>query len=267
LLVPYLLWNLLLIVFYAIVQAIPAFSSYFTGANKRIADYVFEDYILAFWDKGEGILNNATPVLQPFWYIRNLILLSILSPIIYLVAKNLTRFIVIPLLAGWWCLTPYLAFCEISVLFFLLGATSALRQWDFLHSEVRMQFCVCATLCLMDYLAHVVVPIGGWLLMIHRAFLLSAVFFSFIFVTRVSAFLRRPMTWGLQYSFFIYACHYPIVIILCKSAMNFIHTDSLGWQLIVYVSIIVISVAMCIGIYHLLQKKCPKVLNILTGSR
>ena len=84
LIVPYLLWNALILALYFGVEQIPALSKYFSGVNPPVSGYSFVNFLQAFWDSGEWRGGNGTPILHQFWYIRNLILLALLSPAIRL---------------------------------------------------------------------------------------------------------------------------------------------------------------------------------------
>lgn len=92
LIVPYLLWNALILALYFGVEQIPALSKYFSGVNPPVSEYSFVNFLQAFWDSGEWRGGNGTPILHQFWYIRNLILLALLSPAIRLFVRGF----------GWW---------------------------------------------------------------------------------------------------------------------------------------------------------------------
>ena len=84
LLIPYLLWNALLLALYIIAY----WAGYPQDINgKNIAEYTLFDYIRAFWDRGSYDNGNFVPILCPLWYIRNLLIMSILSPIFYYIIK------------------------------------------------------------------------------------------------------------------------------------------------------------------------------------
>ena len=118
LLIPYLLWNALLLGLY-IITFIIGYPQDINGIN--IANYTFIDYLRAFWDRGSYDNGNFVPILCPFWYIRNLIIMSILSPLFYYIIKYV-REVFLMAVAIWWLFTPHNAFISQTILFFCLGA-------------------------------------------------------------------------------------------------------------------------------------------------
>lgn len=80
LLIPYLFWNSTPILYYLLGRFLGLGSQYGIG-------FGFIDYIKPFWDNysphlnGEGIASY--PICTPFWYIRDLMVTVLLSPIIY----------------------------------------------------------------------------------------------------------------------------------------------------------------------------------------
>ena len=95
LLIPYLFFNGLILCIYL--------CSMFMGnsvmiVGKDLADYSLIDYMRAFWDRGVWDHGNGSPVLCPLWYIRNLMIMVILSPFIYYVIRY-TR-LLFPLVFG-----------------------------------------------------------------------------------------------------------------------------------------------------------------------
>ena len=147
LIVPYLLWNALILALYFGVEQIPALSKYFSGVNPPVSEYSFVNFLQAFWDSGEWRGGNGTPILHQFWYIRNLILLALLSPAIRLFVRGFGWWGAAALW-GVWLATPGQAFLIESLAFFTAGACFSLRHTDFLSMFSRF-----ATTTLLLYIA------------------------------------------------------------------------------------------------------------------
>lgn len=81
LLCPYLLWNFLYIIWVE-CRKLSILSSIFPNADTSNHDFVY--YLQCFW-----ALDNDMPLLYSMWYVRNLIILAILSPILYFLIKRL----------------------------------------------------------------------------------------------------------------------------------------------------------------------------------
>ena len=80
LLIPYLFWNFTIILYYLLGRMLGLGSEYGSG-------FGFIDWLKPFWNNypvetnGEGIASY--PICVPFWYIRDLMVTVLLSPIIY----------------------------------------------------------------------------------------------------------------------------------------------------------------------------------------
>lgn len=83
LLLPYLFWNASLILIYLIAQQTPGLSGLFSGRSTPVLAYGWRDLLDAF-----GI-TSYRPVSLQFWFVRDLIVASVLAPVIaFLVRKT-----------------------------------------------------------------------------------------------------------------------------------------------------------------------------------
>lgn len=89
LLIPYVVWNLLIVLLYLAVQlVVPELLS---GHNKPVADYSATDWLWAFWDT--SMINSqafeSMPINYPLWFVRDLMVTVLFTPLIYLLIKKL----------------------------------------------------------------------------------------------------------------------------------------------------------------------------------
>lgn len=99
-LVPYLFWNALVIGFFFLAQT--CFASLLSGENKLIADYSIKDWLEAFWARPYPVEHpNYRPIAFQFWFIRDLMVVMVFSPAIYVLVKYLRSFGVFALGAMW----------------------------------------------------------------------------------------------------------------------------------------------------------------------
>ena len=144
LLIPYLLWNAILLTVYLLAYA----AGYPQDINyKSIANYGIVDYVRLFWDRGSYDDGNFVPLLCPFWYIRNLLIMCLLSPIFYYIIRYAREFFLF-IVAVWWMLTYHNAFIPQSILFFSIGAYFSIHDVNPLKlvSENKKWFIVCFVL-------------------------------------------------------------------------------------------------------------------------
>lgn len=262
LLIPYLFWNGLFILLYALVQSFPQFSSFFSGTNKPIAEYGWKDYLEAFWSTGGWNNGDGTPILQPYWYIRNLMLLCIASPVIYYLIRFFKYFVMIPLVL--WVMSPSLAFGYSSLAFFSIGAMLAIEKVDVIKClSGKVKQCLIAFLSFTvldysligtDFFSHIV----------HRTNVISAMLlFVAIFIDYPDK-VRTPKTWT-DASFFIYTLHFPILLLLRKVGLKLYSLPESGIQVLIYMGCILATICICYLLYFVLKKTVPKFLSVING--
>lgn len=264
LLVPYLLWNALLLGLY-IITFIVGYPQDING--KSIADYTFIDYIRAFWDRGSYDDGNFVPILCPFWYIRNLLIMSILSPLFYYIIKYIRELF---LLAAtiWWLLTPHNAFISQTVLFFSLGAYFSILKKNPLEIFNKQQKCylaLCVIFAVTDIIVHTIymTPIN---LQIHRfalIFNIPALFLLADYCCRhgvTSNYLANA-------AFIVFSVHYPIVVIVRKVCITKLSEAADLIHISLYFVCVIIALAFSLLFYFCIDRYCPRIKNILSGNR
>ena len=81
LLIPFVFWNCLILLLLAIAQELQSFQSFFPGNDKLISTYGMFDYLNALF----GF--NRFPVSYQFWFIRDLVVMILLVPIVQLMLR------------------------------------------------------------------------------------------------------------------------------------------------------------------------------------
>lgn len=251
----------------------------------RIIDYFQENgYLHMLWDSsvlGErftwlGIeTHKSGPVLIPFWYMRDLIMMVVLSPVIYWFIKKIKMIPIVLLLViyafdirvSWMSATFTCA-----SLFFCLGAyfgikkqnfTDVLWKWKNVICSVATVLMVCQTYtgsAMGDDISRMIHP---WLI----------IFQSFAIILLASASCKYSKLYDIntklaRTSFFIYALH-PFILGYIISAVNKVMPMGDTWYVMTfnYLFAPLLCVGICIGIYSMLQKLMPGVLGVIIGER
>ena len=264
LLIPYLIWNALLLGLYIVVYA----AGYPQDINgKNIADYTIIDYTRAFWDRGSYDDGNFVPILCPFWYIRNLLIMSVLSPLFYYIIKS-GREVFLLGVTIWWMMTPHNAFISQTILFFCLGAYFSILDKNPLEVFIRYQktcLVLCAFIAIADIVVHTlyVTPIN---LQIHRLALIFNI--PALFILAHYCCQHGITSKLLQNSaFIVFSVHYPIVVIMRKICASKLGDTSDLIHIPIYFICVIIATAISLLIYICLDRYLPKVKNILSGNR
>lgn len=121
LLVPYLFWNIAILVFYYIVSHLPGLSAWFRGVT-----YTWNYVFFALWGRINDMRTAAYPIAYQFWFIRDLMVLVLMSPLVYWFLKNTKKYglICIGLLWFFEMTIPYIGIRGMSTVawfFFMAG--------------------------------------------------------------------------------------------------------------------------------------------------
>ena len=264
LLTPYLLWNLILLILYLVAWGI----GYPQNINgKNITGYTLIDYLRLFWDRGSFDNGNFVPLLCPLWYIRNLLIMSILSPILYYVIR-FARETFLLCITVWWLLTYHNAFVPQTILFFSLGAYFSIFSFNPIQIACKQKkrfLTIFAFFAISDIVSHTAydTPIN---LQIHRLSLIFNIPALFILADwcvrhgNNCKFLPNA-------AFMVFCVHYPIVVMLRKVCISHFALASDAVHIFLYFTCVILSTLMSICVYILLDKYLPHVKKILSGNR
>lgn len=264
LLVPYLLWNTILLSLYLIAYV----AGYPQNINYRsIAEYDFIDFVRLFWDRGTFDNGNFVPLLCPFWYIRNLLIMSLLSPLFYYIIKYGREWFLI-IVSVWWMMTYHNAFIPQTILFFSLGAyfsILSINPLEWITNNKKLILILFAIFALSDIAMHTIygTPIN---LQAHRL----ALIFNIPALLLLADFcIRRGCSSKLlpNAAFIVFAVHYPIVVLLRKFCATQFATTSDLTHIVLYVICVTIATIVSLLIYLILDKYFVHIKNILSGNR
>ena len=261
LLVPYIIWNALLLVAYLLAYVL-GHPQDINGRN--MADYGWMDYVRLFWDRGSFDNGNFVPLLCPYWYIRNLLLLSIASPLIYVLVRYVRELFLLSM-AVWWMLTPHNAFIPQSLLFFSFGAYFSIHERVPLlvfSREKRLVMGLCIVLGLADIITHVAFP-TPFNLQIHRMSLIAnipALFLLADFCAR-HGFQSDLLT---SSAFIVFSIHYPLIVVMRKGCAHYFAQANDAVQTALYIGCVITVTALSLLFYQLLPHS---IRNLLSGNR
>lgn len=258
LLIPYLLWNMIPLL-YILAKRIGA--ACINGAWENVGRYWASiDWIHLFWDLEplnetsqnlfEVLTPLAGPINFPLWYLRDLILLTMLSPLIYLLIKRgkiyFPIFLFVCFLSGIWFTHRILPI--IGIFFFSFGGYFSINKIDFLNEKIVKSFVlklftvftlgvaifydgmntyigtiayklfILAGVCMIFHIAHVAVKKGisikKWL--VDASFLIYVSHFVFVFLINIHVMaLERFLNDACQLLLIVDYLLYPLLITAC----------------------------------------------------
>lgn len=281
-LIPYFFWNLLIIGVLYVGQT--WFGNLAGQEATRVSDYSFKDWLWAFWDTSKGTAYaSATvgdPVYFPFWFIRDAMVLFLMSPVILFLLKKTRGWILLPLFA-WWLAAGFdniprwvygvAGFSPRPIFFFCLGAWTVASGKGFAQRILEKKNAV--------YVLLPVVVTGiaaAWFLRGHslylpfiRIYTLAAVLLCFCIAARFSRKESRSRLWIFLggATFFLYASHGFLAKLLPHIVIQKTGISGDIQLTVLYFVCLAATVAICLAVYWILKKITPRLLGVITGGR
>ena len=263
LVVPYMFWSLLGFLLFLLLQVLPHTKMFFK--KKHFSDYSIYEIL-------DTIFINPVPF--QFWFIRDLIIFVIISPLIYLIVKYLKIFGLVLLLFAWYLQFNFVIFSNESIFFFVFGAFFGINKLNFesrlfykyalILLLVWFFFIFSETTLMFNYFKNISV-----LCFIHKTGILIGVsaiwcFYDFVFKNLECSILKIDKVVSL--SFFIYAAHEPFLEFMKVLFYKILGKSQISLLLIYFTSpILIIVVTVISGIY--IKKKWTNLFAIMTGGR
>lgn len=264
LLIPYFLWNTMIVVAYIIayIAGYPQIINF-----KSITEYNLIDYLRLYWDRGAFDNGNFAPALCPFWYIRNLLIMSIISPLLYYIIRY-GREIFLLIVSIWWMLTYHNAFITQTILFFSLGAYFSILNINplgWIAKNKKVFFTLFTSFALADIAMHSIYS-TSMSLQIHR---LALIFNIPILLLLADFYARKGQSWTVlsNAAFVVFAVHYPIVVIIRKFCAAKFAMSSDITHIFLYIMSVIIATLLSFFLYIILERYFPKLKSVLSGNR
>ena len=261
LVIPYLFWSSFGVLLFLFLQSIPWSKHFFT--KEYIKDYSFSKLLITVF---------IDPIPYQLWFIRDLIMLVVFSPLIGLLAKS-TKGVWILFLAVLWCLAPktFELFSNESLLFFTVGCYLAFDESQpLLNPNIS------------KYSGYFLI---GWLLIVT----LTTYLITFDkggavlnLLNNIGIATGLVAVWSLYdlvepkqvlkystlfaYSFIIYVFHEPLLTILVKT-MFFIWGKTATSSLLIYLLAPLLAIAVCMALRYLWVRVAPRFYDFVTGGR
>lgn len=233
-----------------------------------IKHIVFSHKSFDFFDCIRSLIISDT---VPLWFVRELMFLVILSPLIYQLRKKLpwgillSGLCVIGVVVG---IIPYRSFLYWFPIYFI-GSLMSVHQVESIAQKISDQKFLTWSLFLL-YLVFV------WFLpntkgnmnyygnFIFISFRLFSIGFALFLVAMIDVYHMVVQHLG-EYSFFIYCVHFPLITLIARILEKFSTSDQT--LLVRYFVTFVLTFLLSIGFAQLLERATPQVWYILNGGR
>ena len=128
--IPYIIGNLVVIVMFFFAERY--LGGIMSGTNRAISDYSFKELLQSLWYQQ----NNDGPINEVLWFIRELMVMVLLSPLFYWLIKKTNYWCLIVLLLYYIldCSRPIPGLRPVALYFFSLGAFFSIKEKDVIDS-------------------------------------------------------------------------------------------------------------------------------------
>lgn len=261
LLVPYLFWNVVILVCHWGVYLFSPISLT-SGYYKLVCDYSWLDYLKIFW-----AVNGTFPINGALWFVRDLMIMIVCSPLVYWALRYL-RWCILVIFGVVWLLGGTLEIPQMTAIFFFsLGAWFSLEGRNFVE-DFRVFYPCGVILYLIVALGTILIrESSGFVFISNAGILLGLV--SCVAITRhyVNKGCWRASAFLTGSCFLVYAFHHLPLNMFVRLWFRFTHPVS-DWQFVlIYFMAPITIIAIDLLIYALLKKRYPKFVAIITGGR
>lgn len=263
LLIPYLFWISLMILVYYIAQKFTILAPFFSGNHTRIEDFTMRNFLEAYW----SIPITTDPFVYQFWFIRDLIVIVALSPIVYYFSKYLKWFGVLLLCILWFIgAFHFPGFSLLCIFFFTTGAYFSIHGKDTLvfFNKIKILGYFYPAFAIIDACTKSD-PINSYM---HNLGILSGL----VMIFNLSSYLLNTKkittnTFLSAASFFVFAFHEPLLTLLRRLTLLILKPSSDSAHLMSYFLPALITVAISLIVYRALEKTLPALLKYISGGR
>ena len=276
LIVPYIVWNILAFIL-IILNGLRKGTDVQNFINDNWRSFLWNcnawDFVQYSWLPWKTYLTG--PVDLPLWFLRDLIVVSILSPLIFWFIKKTRIWGMIVLFSAYlsYFWTAWDIFSISSLFFFSLGAYFALNRQNFvLLARKYMVLIIALTVASFGvyfYYFKFDTDIEG---ISRNLFILFSVFFVFIVASLlVEKKNVKPNKVLISTCFFIYAEHKCAPIDALGWTDVFIHKlmpgDSYLENTVCLIIVPLVATCLLVGIYLLMKRFTPRIAGLLSGNR
>ena len=280
LIIPYIVWNALVFSIIILTKIIKVFSNH--ESWDTILKYIQDNGLHIFYDchvfmtTEVNLLGTPSymtgPIDAPLWFLRDLIIVVIFSPLIYYFLKHTHFWGIIFLFTAYitriWIALP--GFSISAFFFFSLGAYFALNNQNIIIFS-RQYSKLCTLLSIILFLScvwydgnHTI--IGANIIPLYIVCTIFLLFNVTSIIVEKYRLKANPIL--LKSCFFVYASHAVYILSLTRKSIHHIiyWNDGIA-KIICYILTPFMTAAICVFIYYILTKYFPKIALPLTGFR
>jgi Acyltransferase family len=262
LLLPFLFWNLFALGVYALAQALPATAGFMSGRHTPVASFHLRDYAQALLAVG------GAPIAYQFWFVKDLMLLVVLSPLL-LRGLKLAPLPILATLSFLWFTGLWTSevIAGRAALFFCVGLALGCHGADLFRLDrhakpITLLYAVLLTACALPvfaswqpYLRFLTIAVGVPAFLCWSAWMVKSL--------RLTASLARLST----ASFFVFAGHEPFLTVARKLAYVIVKPTTSWAVMSLYLLVPLLVIGTLVLLHRALSAQWPGFTGFITGGR
>ena len=219
---------------------------------------------------------------SPLWYVRYLIVFSILSIALFPIIKKIP--ILVPVIAFWgWCLgIPFITPLRWDAVFFYsIGSVAGCANFDSKNKLYPSHLTLVRISYTMLLAWFGISAIHAWYLCrlstdvlllgtfdrLHHILGIVGIFLGCITMLSLTNLSKKvTLLYGARQSFLIFVCHHPLIFTLKKASLKIIGVSSLKCIVVYFVSCF-ITILVIVALGEVLSRFCPRCYNFMNGQR
>lgn len=273
LLVPYLVWNMVFILLYWL-KTLPYMSSF---SNEEDIVFGWREFFMSFWgytstdsfNWGDGIF----PMNYPLWFLRDLIIVVIFTPIINVIIKYCKLYYIVSL-GILWFMASILQWGRVIQLsnaffFFSLGAYMSVNNKDMV-AVFGKYFKLSTIMFLILGVAFIIVleysPVCA------RIIKTTRILVGLLFAYNLAVYLLKKgyckvNKFLASSSFFIYLSHAWVFERVRRLIFSAIDLNSDFWIIIAYLLTVFVTISLLLLAYYCGKRFMPGIFKVMIGGR
>ena len=254
LLIPYVLWNLIFVLWYVVLEILPGLDRWVNSASviERFATQSIGQILYYLF---------IEPAAFQLWFLRDLLVMVALTPVWWWLTQK-GKWIAIALALASVFVYPWLVY-------YWLGIIIAVHRWNiehYPHAPIATVACIIIYFG-VSWMHTTGLHVPGWINALSNLAGLYALWYLYDLLVKGHAIAHKGLWKYLcGYSFFIYCFHEPAFNIIKKLPVVILG-DSPAVLTFFYLINPWIMVVVAVLIAKLLQKIVPELYKILTGGR
>lgn len=283
LLIPYLMWNTLAIL-YLMKVMLPGMQAVSEFADTQQFHLSLSNFIECYWDCSKGIIphvnlndNGIYPIDTPLWFVRDLMIMVLITPAIYALYKfptphAITKVILVFFTLVWAVRIPGLGHLSLlleAFVFFSWGGFLSYHKRDMIVEFRRYSTTSFILYPLLALSILFLTPIWPQAMVYVKSInvIVGLFFFYNIAAWLVTKRHCRASSFLSSASFFIYCGHFIILDPVARRVFSITGTGGDMAVVSAYILTYIIIIGLLLGVYAMMHRYTPRLLRLFTGGR